>query len=66
MNEKSEIVNGTKTDALKRVVNDELERRRKSIDSSFWAAQSTIAIIVRLRGGKPHRISFRTEDEVNL
>lgn len=63
---KEQIENGTKTDALKRVVNEELERRRKSIDSTYWEAQSTVAIIIRLRGGKPHRISFRTEDEVNL
>ena len=45
---------------------EELERRRKIIDGAYWEGSSTVAIIVRLRAGKPFRISFRTEDEVNL
>lgn len=58
--------NGTKTDALKAAVSDEIERRRKVIDASHWEGSSTVAIIVRLRAGKPQRISFRTEDEVSI
>lgn len=66
VNAKAQIVNGTKTDALKAAIAEELERRRKIIDGAYWEGSSTVAIIIRLRAGKPFRISFRTEDEVNL
>lgn len=61
-----QMVNGTKTDALKMAVSDEIERRRKVIDASHWEGSATVAIIIRLRAGKPQRISFRTEDEVSV
>ncbi len=53
----------TKTDALKSVVNDELERRRKEIDAGYCDGHTTVAIIVRLRQGKPVKINFKTESE---
>ncbi len=66
VNEKPQIVNGTKTDALKSAVLEEIERRRKEIDVAFWGGSSTVAIIIRLRGGKPFKVSFRTETESML
>ena len=60
------VISSTKTDALKQAVLDELERRRKSIDASFWDGPSTVAIIIRLRSGKPFKVSFRTESESNV
>ena len=58
--------NPTKTDALKTAVVEELERRRKEIDVAFWSGSSPVAIIIRLRQGKPYKISVRTESEINL
>jgi hypothetical protein len=64
----SKLPNGnpTKTDAIKSAVNEEIERKRREIDVSYTNGSSTIAIIIRLRQGRPYRISFRTESETNL
>ncbi len=56
----------TKTDVLKSAIIEELERRRKEIDVSYCNGSSTVAIIIRLRQGRPFKVSFRTESELNL